>query len=181
MKKFAKGLCLTLVLSLMMGTSGCAMMIRNMVQEQQKEVKPLVEIGWKEEAKVSEKESGSELANNKNGSAKQTTTQGPSKADEELMSEYFVSKMELLMMVIDQYYMNDISVEDMRTGAYKGLLAGLGDPYTCYYTEEEFDALMESTSGTYYGIGAVVQQNLKTMYITIVKPYMPDRLHKVLR
>jgi carboxyl-terminal processing protease len=31
---------------------------------------------------------------------------------------------------------------------------------------------MESTTGTYYGIGAVVQQNMKTMYITIVKPYV---------
>lgn len=179
MKKFVKGVCLTLVLSLMMGTGGCAMMIRNMVQEQPKEeVKPLVEIGWKDETEVSEKEKGSEIANNKNGSANQTATQGPSKADEELMSEYFVSKMELLMMVIDQYYMNDISVEDMRTGAYKGLLEGLGDPYTCYYTEEEFDALMESTSGTYYGIGAVVQQNLKTMYITIVKPYVTGPAYK---
>ena len=37
---------------------------------------------------------------------------------------------------------------------------------------------MESTSGTYYGIGAVVQQNLKTMYITIVKPYVDGPAYK---
>ena len=188
MKKHIKSLCLTLVLSMMLGTSGCALMIRNMVQEQQREeVKPLVEIGWKDEnteenkisdAKVPEKEDGSEVANRKVSSSKPTTTPAPSKADEALMSEYFVQKMELLMQAIDQYYMNDISVEDMRTGAYKGLLQGLGDPYTCYYTEDEFDALMESTSGTYYGIGAVVQQNLKTMYITIVKPYVTGPAYK---
>ena len=133
MKKFVKSLCLTLVLSMVMGTSGCALMIRNMVQEQRKETGPLVEIGWKDEGTtVSEKENGSDIADNKAGSAKSTATSGPSKADEELMSDYFITKMELLMQVIDDYYMNDISVEDMRTGAYKGLLEGLGDPYTCY-------------------------------------------------
>ena len=179
MKKSIKMLCLTLVLSMIMGTSGCALMLRNMVQGQQKEAEPLVEIGWKvEDTTVSEKENSSGMAGSKKDSANPTAAPGPSKADEELMSDYFISKMELLMQVIDQYYMNDISVEDMRTGAYKGLLEGLGDPYTCYYTEEEFDALMESTSGTYYGIGAVVQQNLKTMYITIVKPYVTGPAYK---
>ena len=179
MKKSIKMLCLTLVLSMIMGTSGCALMLRNMVQGQQKEAEPPVEIGWEnEDTKVSEKENSSGIADSKTDSAKPTAAPGPSKADEELMSDYFVSKMELLMQVIDQYYMNDISVEDMRIGAYKGLLEGLGDPYTCYYTEEEFDALMESTSGTYYGIGAVVQQNLKTMYITIVKPYVTGPAYK---
>ena len=185
MKKYMKALCLTLVLSLMMGTSGCALLARNMAPKHD-DVEPGLEVGWKDEEKEpeakpsetkapekeKEPENNSEVADNNTKPAKPTATPKPSAAEEELMSDYFVSKMELLMQLVDQYYMYDISVEDMRTGAYKGLLEGLGDPYTCFYTEEEFDALMESTTGTYYGIGAVVQQNTKTMYITIVKPYV---------
>ena len=190
MKKCWKALCLALVFAMMMGTNGCALLLQNMAQDQQKEdVEPGLEVGWPDdstpepgtdESEIKEPEQNQEdskdVADNKKDEdvkdTKPTATPKPSAADEELMSDYFVSKMELLMQLIDQYYMYDISVDDMRTGAYKGLLEGLGDPYTCFYTKEEFDALMESTTGTYYGIGAVVQQNLKTMYITIVKPYV---------
>ncbi len=151
-KMYAKLLCLCLIFAVLTGAGGCAMLMQNIEQgmEQQR------------------------AEQDGNGSVKEdaTATPKPSAAEEELMSDYFTAKMELLADLVDQYYMYDISVEDMRVGAYKGLLEGLGDPYTCYYTAEEFDALMESTQGTYSGIGAVVQQNLKTMYITIVKPYV---------
>ena len=102
----------------------------------------------------------------------------PSTTNGELVTDYLTSKMELLEQVINMYYMDDISVDDLQTGIYKGLMEGLGDPYSCYYTKEEFDDLMESTSGTYAGIGAVVQQNLKTMYITVVKPYVDAPAYK---
>ncbi len=184
-KKNVKTLCLSLLLSAVMGFGGCALMIQNMQEDagQKEQNESLVEVGLKEAdsgiyAENASSEDGVKEDSTQNSVADQnattdtTATKQPSAADEELMSDYFKAKMELLMQLVDQYYMYDISVEDMRTGAYKGLLEGLGDPYTCYYTEEEFDALMESTSGTYYGIGAVVQQNLKTMYITIVKPYV---------
>ena len=188
MKNFWKVICLVLVSAMMMGTSGCALLLQNLAPKHE-DVEPGLEVGWPDdsepkpgtdESEIKEPEQNPEdskdVADNKKDEdvkeEKPTATPKPSAAEEELMSDYFVSKMELLMQLIDQYYMYDISVDDMRTGAYKGLLEGLGDPYTCFYTKEEFDALMESTTGTYYGIGAVVQQNLKTMYITIVKPYV---------
>ena len=40
-----------------------------------------------------------------------------------------------------------------------------------YYDEEAFDAMMESTAGSYCGIGVVVQQHVDTMKITVVNPY----------
>ena len=111
----------------------------------------------------------------------ETPTEGPkepSTTNGALLDDALNGKLELLEYVINQYYMDEISVEDLQTGIYKGLLEGLGDPYSCYYTEEEFDTLMESTSGIYAGIGAVVQQNLKTMYITVVKPYVDAPAYK---
>jgi len=195
-KQFSKMICLLAAVSMLLGMSGCALMLQNVKQE---DVKQNAQTEIQETPEVKVEESANQADNNSagkeevqgvqtpdeviTGDAAQNVTEEsnrkedevpkqPSVADEELMSDYFVSKMELLVQLIDQYYMYDISVEDMRTGAYKGLLEGLGDPYTCYYTVDEFNDLMESTSGTYYGIGAVVQQNLKTMYITIVKPYV---------
>ena len=159
---YSKVVCLFLLLSMLMSVSGCAMLMQNIRQEMERQ-----------EAEEN-KDQEQQVSDNKNDSTTETPGENkqPSAAEEELMSDYFTAKLELLASLVDQYYMYDISVEDMRTGAYKGLLEGLGDPYTCYYTADEFDALMESTSGTYYGIGAVVQQNLKTMYITIGKPYV---------
>lgn len=154
-KNYSKVLCLTLIFSLLMGFSGCATILQNI---DQKDAQHHAEKNGEDESRQND--------------------ESEDVAEDKLMSEYFISKMELLETLVEQYYMNDISVEDMRVGAYKGMLAGLGDPYTCYYTAEEFDALMESTSGTYYGIGAVVQQDIRTMYITIVKPYVDGPAYK---
>ncbi len=115
----------------------------------------------------------------KTSSGKTTTSNNSNTVEEEpLMSNYFTSKLELLELLIDEYYMNEVTTEELRIGAYKGLLEGLGDPYSCYYTAEEYADLMESSSGTYCGIGAVVQQNAKTMLITIVKPYVDAPAYK---
>lgn len=193
-KLFRKLVCLTVLASMLLGLNGCALMIQNMKKEDVKQETPELKV---EDSTVNQAENNKPEADEIQGVEKpkdssaedtkqnvaeedskedskkeETEVKQPSASNEELMSDYFVSKMELLVQLIDQYYMYDISVEDMRTGAYKGLMEGLGDPYTCYYTVDEFNDLMESTSGTYYGIGAVVQQNLKTMYITIVKPYV---------
>lgn len=166
-----KMLGIVLILSVLLSFGGCTTMMNYMLKgdgESQNQSQQQQSGTEKEEDKELESASGTEEAPSK----EEASNQKPSSVDEELMSDYFVAKMELLAALVSQYYMNDISVEDMRVGAYKGLLEGLGDPYTCYYTAEEFDALMETTSGTYYGIGAVVQQDVRTMYITIVKPYV---------
>lgn len=47
----------------------------------------------------------------------------------------------------------------------------LDDPYSCYYTADEYQTLMESTSGSYEGIGVVVSQNVQTKIITVVRPF----------
>lgn len=173
-KLFGKIVCTALVASMLLGLNGCAMLIQNMKKEDAKQEAQIskedqTELEVKEDASLNRADNTAEEGNSKDTDSE---TKQPSKAEEELMSNTFVKKMELLAQLVDEYYMYDISVDDMRTGAYKGLLEGLGDPYTCYYTADEYKALMESTQGTYFGIGAVVQQNLKTMYITIVKPYV---------
>lgn len=90
----------------------------------------------------------------------------------DLITDDFEEKLQLLGEIIKEYYYQPVAVEDLHDGLYKGIMDAIGDPYTCYYTPQEFDELMESTSGTYCGIGAYVSQNVKTMLSVIVKPFV---------
>lgn len=85
--------------------------------------------------------------------------------------EDIFSKAEYIQEIIDYYYYYEEDMEDLADGIYAGMLASLGDPYSVYYTEEAYESLMESTIGTYCGIGVVVQQDITTMTITVVTPY----------
>lgn len=81
------------------------------------------------------------------------------------------AKMEELNYYIDQYYLFDYEEEDIENGIYKGLMAGLGDVYTGYYTPEEYASFMESSNGSYSGIGAVLQQDYTTGIIEVVRAF----------
>lgn len=81
------------------------------------------------------------------------------------------SKVTLLDRYIDKYFLNGTEELQMTEGIYKGYLESLEDPYSVYYTEKEYQDLLETTTGTYCGIGAVVSQNVDTGVITIVEPY----------
>lgn len=82
-------------------------------------------------------------------------------------------KLETINGVLDQYYLTDkdVSAETLEDGIYKGYVDALGDQYTVYYTPDEYSKLMESTSGEYSGIGAVMQQDKNTMSITILRVF----------
>jgi len=83
-----------------------------------------------------------------------------------------VEKLEALDNLIDLKYLEDVKDVSFDEGVYKGFIASLGDPYSVYYTADEYKALMESSSGVYHGIGASVSQDAKTGIITIVKPFV---------
>ena len=80
-------------------------------------------------------------------------------------------KIDVLARYIDECYLDDVDTEKLVDGIYQGFMAGLGDPYSEYYTEEDYKSLMEMTSGKYCGIGASVSQSYETGIITIVKPF----------
>lgn len=73
-----------------------------------------------------------------------------------LVGDETVKKLEALEEVIEEYYYQeeDIDKEAMIDGLYSGLVDSLGDPYSVYYNEEEWQDLMQTTEGIYYGIGA---------------------------
>lgn len=90
---------------------------------------------------------------------------------EEAVDEQVDAKIEELNHYIDQYYLFDYEEEDIENGIYKGLMAGLGDIYTGYYTPEEYASFMESSNGSYSGIGAALMQDYSTGIISVVRAF----------
>lgn len=70
-----------------------------------------------------------------------------------------VEKVEYLEKIIDQEYLGDVDKSDLAEGIYAGLLYGLGDVYSRYYTAEEYAQETASTDGSYVGIGVSIQKN----------------------
>ncbi|ADL70048.1 carboxyl-terminal protease [Thermoanaerobacterium thermosaccharolyticum DSM 571] len=62
-----------------------------------------------------------------------------------------------LMQFIKDNYAGDITYDQMEEGAIKGILSSL-DKYSTYFTKDEMDSFTESTSGTFTGVGMVVEQ-----------------------
>ena len=81
------------------------------------------------------------------------------------------SKIRLLQKVINKNYLFDEDPEAVENSIYAGMMEGLGDPYSIYYTEDEYKKLTEDSSGTYSGIGALLQQNPETGICTIIKVF----------
>ncbi len=73
-----------------------------------------------------------------------------------VVNEDTEEKLAAIEDVIEEYYYQDedIDIEAMNEGMYAGMVNSLGDPYSVYYTEEEWNDLMQETEGIYYGIGA---------------------------
>lgn len=92
------------------------------------------------------------------------------KGKRSLTSRETMEKINYLEDLIDLYYLNGPDQTKMEDGMYAGLVEGLEDPYSRYYTAEEYSALNEETQGRYEGIGVVMQQNEDGL-VTFVRCY----------
>ena len=80
-------------------------------------------------------------------------------------------KLENLKNRLDSSFLYDVDADELEEGIYKGFVSSLGDPYTVYYTEEEYQELMESSSGQYKGIGVQISQDPETNIITVIRVF----------
>lgn len=80
-------------------------------------------------------------------------------------------KLTAMQMLVDQYFLGDTEKVDFDAGIYKGFMNQLGDPYSVYYTQEEYNDLMEDDSGHYVGIGVVVSQNITTKEVMVTRVF----------
>lgn len=92
---------------------------------------------------------------------------------EPLNLERVTQKLRQLEGIVDECYLfqdkEDSELEE--AGIYKGYIYGLNDPYAAYYTKEELASFMDQTTGSYYGIGAVVSQDRQTGIVSIIRVF----------
>ena len=78
------------------------------------------------------------------------------------------SKLFALRNLLYAKYDGEIDDEVLLEGAMKGMASALGDPYTVYMDAEEYNEFIESSQGSFYGIGA--QLGVRDNNITIIAP-----------
>lgn len=69
------------------------------------------------------------------------------------------AKLSVLSSYIHDNYNGDIEVSKLQEGLYKGLLEGLGDEYSKYYSPEEAEEFKSDVTGEFCGLGAVLTVN----------------------
>ena len=75
-------------------------------------------------------------------------------------------KLEKIQGILDKNFYFEEDEQTKQDGIIKGYMEGLDDPYSVYYTEEEYASFMEDTDGEYVGVGGQVSQSTATKIIT---------------
>ncbi len=83
------------------------------------------------------------------------------------------TKLTYMQQLIDKFYLFDEEdyMEGAEEGIYTGFVYSLKDPYSTYYSAEEYESVSEDNAGEYCGIGVQVSQNVNTGIITVVKVF----------
>ena len=85
-----------------------------------------------------------------------------------IINKEFLQKIATLEALIEaNYYLDEVGEEELREGAYEGLVNALGDVYSVYYTAEEAEEVFNQSEGIYYGIGAYCQMDTVSGYVKI--------------
>lgn len=85
-------------------------------------------------------------------------------------SKDIANSLDTYKAILDKYYLGEINEEDLKEGAIRGYIEGVGDKYTEYISKEEMQEYMEDTKGNFVGIGIYMVQDKKSDKIMIVAP-----------
>ena len=104
------------------------------------------------------------LIGNENGRAAYLVSED----DYELIRRY--SRLDdVRRTLLDEYY-QPLQEDELVTGAIRGMMGSIGDPYTFYYTTEEMQKSNEESNGVLHGVGMVVQTT-SDGYIEVTRVY----------
>lgn len=78
------------------------------------------------------------------------------------------AKLKKIDALLEQHYINDYDQQEMESLALTGYVYGVGDPYTSYIDEENYDDMMTSIDGDYVGIGVEVYVDAADGLITVL-------------
>ena len=100
---------------------------------------------------------------------KQSETVTISREEYENYQRY--QKLEALFQIVEAYYYEDVDEDAMLESAAAGLMAGIGDIYSVYYTKEEMEKFNEETEGVYAGIGCQLLADPSDLLITVTRVF----------
>lgn len=90
-----------------------------------------------------------------------------SKAEYDRLERY--ASLDEVSKIVEEYYYIQPDMDAMLEGAKRGLLAGLGDPYTYYYSPDEFSEMWADDQGEYAGVGIQISASYITQLCTITR------------
>lgn len=93
-------------------------------------------------------------------------------------SKTITTKLGQIQSLIDQYYYKDVDEKEMEVGALKGAVLSLGDPYSGYYTNEDYLSFSEQISGHYSGIGVTVTMDPTDNTILVISTQKGTPAHE---
>lgn len=77
------------------------------------------------------------------------------------------TKMEIIKDKIESSYLGEIDEDDLLEYSLKGYVAGLGDPYSEYFSYDEMQEYTQDTLGNYVGIGVYITKDDEKQVIEI--------------
>ena len=99
-----------------------------------------------------------------------------SRAEYERLQRY--AELDEIWQIVEQYYYQEPDTQAMLDGAEMGLLYGLGDPYTYYYTPDQYAQLWADDEGEYAGIGIQIMGDYTTGLCTISRVFDNGPAHE---
>lgn len=85
--------------------------------------------------------------------------------------EDLTEKLEDIDEILESKFFEDYEKEALIEAAYEGYVRGIGDPYTSYFSKEDFQLFMEDSAGSYEGIGVVVTFGENGEDIEVLSPF----------
>lgn len=88
-----------------------------------------------------------------------------------LTSRETLKKLEEVAERIDESFLYEADGEQLTDYLFRGITAGLDDPYASYYSAEQLQDVVDSSNGAYYGIGITLLQDMETGIFRIAGVY----------
>ncbi len=79
------------------------------------------------------------------------------------MSKYYEIKS-----IVDRYYVEDVTDEELAEGIALGAMYSLKDSYSAYYDNEQYDTVLDSSEGLEFGIGVNIVSHPDTENIFVI-------------
>ena len=76
-----------------------------------------------------------------------------------------------IMAIVEENYYEETDEHKMLDGAAMGMLNAIGDPYTFYYTAEEYASMWEDDEGEYAGVGILISADYTTGICTAIRVF----------